>query len=76
MTNVTVVYWRIVSHSDGAYVIEFWTKDDKSNALRFTSVTHDEEKVRRRVTSITGKERFILSQVKKNKFKFEGSKSD
>jgi len=52
------VYWKIFRLQGNGYLIKFWTKPD--NALTFTAVTTDPDKVREKICALTGKKRFEL----------------
>jgi hypothetical protein len=54
------IFWRIKAREGSAYVVEFWTKKDKSNALTAKMVTTDEEKVRRMIVNHTGHTNFEM----------------
>ena len=55
-----VINWRIKGRDGAAYVIEFWTKKDRSNAITARLVTVDEEKVRRTIVNSCGHTNFEM----------------
>ena len=63
MKTVTV-YWRVMQQKMQGYMVEFWTKEDKSDSLKNIMVTLEEAKMRARYEALTGKKRFVLKQVK------------
>ena len=64
MAGTKIVHWTLKGRDGAAYIIQFWTKDDKSNALTFKAVTMAEDKIRNKITQMTGNERFTLNFVK------------
>ncbi len=54
------VHWRIKAREGSAYLVEFWTKKDESNAITVKMVTTDEEKVRRTIVDHTGHTNFDM----------------
>jgi hypothetical protein len=58
------VYWRLKDHQSGAWTVEFWTKQDRSNALTATFVTLTEDTLRKRIEQETGMKNFDIYQVK------------
>ena len=62
--GIPTVYWRIKERRMHSYLVEFWTKRDKSNALTATMVVLDDEKLRSKVEHLTGRKHFGLVQSK------------
>lgn len=63
------VYWTVKFKDAGLYVIGFWTKPDKSNMIEFKAVTMEAEKLRNKITSITGNANFTMDYVKATDFR-------
>lgn len=58
------IYWRLAERGTGFWIVEFWTKGDKSNVVSQRMVDVSHAKLEGMVEQITGMKRFELIQVK------------
>jgi len=58
------VYWQVKKKEVGYWLVEYWTKPDKSNAITTRMVTLEETKLRYNIKITTGLEEFTMEQVK------------
>lgn len=58
------VYWSVIGRNAGFYLIEFWSKPDRSNVLKAKLVTTEGAKLRRWIENETGMKHFELEHVK------------
>lgn len=60
-----LIYWQIKDRPNpGEFKIQFWSKHDKTDALEFNSVSLDEEKLHRKISSIIMTNNFHLCNFK------------
>jgi hypothetical protein len=59
-----IILWRIKGVNKHNYMIEFWSKPDRSNALTTVCLTLDDAEISQKVKNITGKVHFDLEEVK------------
>jgi hypothetical protein len=57
-----VVYWKISQRGAGWYIVRFWQKPDKSDALQERMVTIAEKNLRTMIENTTGLKNFDLKQ--------------
>lgn len=66
-----IIYWTIHAREGAAFIIKFWSKPDRSNAITFKTVVCEEEKLRNKIVSLTGLTRFTLKFVKRTELQLE-----
>lgn len=54
------VYWTSKGKKSGWFNLEMWTKPDQSDVTPFRSLTMDPEKIRNKIASVIGTQRFKL----------------
>ena len=59
-----VVFWKISQRGAGWYIIRFWRKPDRSDALQERMVTIAQDKLRTMIENTTGLKGFELVQEK------------
>ena len=60
------VYWKLLKRN-GQVMVEYWTKEDKSDSIKETFAVLNEERLKERYMVRSGQRSFELIEVKNEK---------